>query len=97
MWALMLGDDVSVVPVQVFDNKNAVSGKSLIASGLVISDGNEGNNYTVSYLDVTTGNIEQLEIDVTAVTDSKVYDGTTSSIGVPVVMSLNFPPSFIAA
>ena len=82
---LMIDDEVSVVPTQVFDNKNAGSGKALIASGLIIDDGNGGNNYSVNYVNATTGNISELEIDVTAATDTKTYDGTTSSEGVPVV------------
>ncbi len=85
---LMIDDVVSVVPTQVFDNKNYGTEKTLSPSGLVINDGNAGNNYSVSYVDVATGNIDQLEIDVTAVTDSKVYDGSTSSIGVPLVDAL---------
>jgi len=81
--ALISGDLVETNPVQVFDNKNAGSGKTLMASGLVIDDGNGGNNYDVSYVEVTTGIIDAFAIDVTAVTDSKTYDGTTSSDGVP--------------
>jgi hypothetical protein len=79
------GDLVATDPVQVFDNKNAGTGKTLSASGLVINDGNGGNNYAVSYTDVSTGVITALPINVTAVTDSKVYDGTTTSDESPVV------------
>ena len=85
---LMVGDNVSLVPVQIFDNKNFGFEKVLSASGLVINDGNDGNNYAVSYVDDSTGNIDQLAINVTAVTDNKAYDGTTSSDGVPVVDAL---------
>jgi hypothetical protein len=72
-------DEVSAEPVQVFDNEHAGSGKTLLASGLVINDGNEGNNYAISYVDVTDGNIDPLGVTVTAVTDSKTYDGTPDS------------------
>ena len=82
---LMAGDVVSTDPVQVFDNRNTGTGKTLSASGLVIDDGNEANNYSVNYVDVNTGVITALGINVTAVTDSKVYDGTTGSAGEPVV------------
>ena len=81
---LMIDDEVSIVPGQVFDNRNAGTGKSLIASGLVINDGNEGGNYAVTYVNAT-GSISELGINVTAVTDSKTYDGTTGSVGVPIV------------
>lgn len=83
--ALMYGDEVSLAPLQVFDNKNAGSGKSLLASGLVINDGNGGSNYAVSYVPDETGQINALAINVTAVSDSKVYDGSTASAGVPLV------------
>ncbi len=88
--ALMDGDEVSLAPVQVFDNKNSGSGKTLVASGLEISDGNDGNNYAVTYVDDATGNIDELAITVTAVTDSKTYDGTTSSDGEPLVDALMY-------
>ena len=81
---LMAGDELAMNPVQVFDNKNAGSGKTLSASGLLIDDGNEGNNYDISYVDVTTGSINPLGIEVAAVSDSKVYDGSVSSERVPV-------------
>ena len=82
---LMDGDAVSIIPVQVFDSKHVGSVKTLSASGLVISDGNGGNNYDVTYVQVNTGQIDALAIDVTAVADNKVYDGFTTSFGVPVV------------
>ncbi len=72
-------DVITTEPVQVFDTKHAESGKTLIASGLEINDGNGGDNYTVSYVDVTNGNIDPLGITVTAVTDSRTYDGTADS------------------
>jgi hypothetical protein len=79
------GDIISLAPVQVFDNRNAGIEKVLLPGGLLIDDGNEGNNYVVSYVNDSTGSIGQLDILVTAVTDSKTYDGTISSDGVPVV------------
>jgi len=79
------GDEIATSPLQVFDNKNTGTGKTISASGLVINDGNGGNNYSVSYVDVNTGEITALGINVTAVTDSKVYDGNTSSDGDPAV------------
>ena len=77
------GDNVSVAPVQRFDTRHAGINKTLTASGLEINDGNGGKNYTLNYVENTTGEIQALAIDVTAVTDSKTYDGTTSSVGEP--------------
>lgn len=53
------------------------------AAASTINDGNSGNNYTVTYVNNTTGAITRYDLEVTAVTDSKGYDGTTSSVGLP--------------
>ena len=67
---------------QSFDNKNKGTGKTLTPSGAV-NDGNGGQNYQVTFVGVTTGTITARPLTVTAVADSKGYDGTTSSAGVP--------------
>ncbi len=69
---------------QSFDNKNVGTGKVLTPSGTV-SDGNSGNNYAVTFVTNTTGVITTRPITVTAVTDTKVFDGTTSSSKVPTI------------
>ncbi len=70
---------------QTFSNKHAgIGNKVLIPAGLV-SDGNGGNNYSYTYAPFNTGTINKKAITVTAETDSKVYDGTTSSSGIPLV------------
>jgi hypothetical protein len=75
---------------QTFDNKNAGSGKILTPDGSV-NDGNGGANYAVTFAPVSTGAIIPKPITVTAVTDTKVYDGTNTSIGIP-----NFSPALIS-
>ncbi len=68
-----------------YNNKNAgVGNKTLIPAGTV-SDGNSGNNYTYTFVNVTTGTINPLAITVTAATNTKTYDGTTSSTGAPTI------------
>jgi hypothetical protein len=69
---------------QIFNNKNAGTGKVLTPAGLV-NDGVGGNNYTYTYATVSTGTINKLSITVTAVSDSKAYDGLVTSIGVPLL------------
>ena len=70
---------------QTFNNKHAGMGnKVLIPAGLV-SDGNGGNNYSYTYTPFNAGTINKAAVTVTAQTDSRVYDGTTSSSGVPQV------------
>ena len=60
-----------------YASKNVGSGLTLSASGSVL-DGNSGNNYAVTFVSNTTGVITARAITVTAVTQTKVYDGTTS-------------------
>ncbi len=83
--ALQTGDVVSTSPTQVYNNKNVGTGKTMTASGLVINDGNSGNNYSVSYVPNATGVITAKAINVTAVSDSKIYDDNTSSDGIPTI------------
>src|SRR5206468_2895249 len=67
---------------QNFNSKNAGTSKTLTPTGSV-NDGNGGANYTVTFSSVNTGTIASRSITVTATTDSKTYDSTTSSAGVP--------------
>ena len=61
--------------VESFDSRNAGS-RMLVASGMV-NDGNGGQNYKIIFAG-TTGMINPAQLTVTAVTDTKIYDGTTS-------------------
>ena len=72
--------------LETFNKKNVGTGKTLTASGAVV-DGNSGNNYAVSFVTDTTGVITARAITVTAQTDTKGYDGTTTSAGVPLITS----------
>ena len=86
---LVSGDVVNVSPVQSFDNAN-VGPRTLTASGLTLKNGNGDDvtgNYTITYSSVA-GSITQASLNVTSVTDTKSYDGTTVSIGSPVVGTL---------
>ena len=65
---------------QNYADRNAGTGKTLIAAGAV-NDGNGGANYLVTFVDDTTGVITPKALTLTAVTDTKVYDGTTASGG----------------
>ena len=50
-------DVVGTAATQIYDNKNVGTAKTLTASGLVMNDGNSGNNYAVSYVANNTGSI----------------------------------------
>src|SRR5205807_1586004 len=53
-----------------------------------VNDGNSGNNYTVTTVDDTTGVITAKALTITAQTNTKTYDSTTSAAAVPVVTGL---------
>jgi|GEM_PF-2642127 len=73
--ALQPGDAVATAPVQHFNNKNVGSGKIINASGLAINDGNNGNNYAVSYVPSTDGEITAKALTASITAQDKVYDG----------------------
>ena len=52
-----------------------------------MTDGNSGANYTVTFANNTTGVISAQAITVTAATNTKAYDGTTSAAAIPTVTS----------
>ena len=65
-------DAIGTAPTQTYDTRNVGTGKTMTAAGLVINDGNGGNNYTINYVTNTTGVITTATVTVTAQTDSKV-------------------------
>jgi hypothetical protein len=58
----------------------------------LVDDGNSGLNYAYTYAPNITGVITKLPITVTAVTDTKVYNGTTSSSGLPTLTAGTLAP-----
>ena len=80
---LAVGDSESAW-TQTFNSKHASAGKVLTPAGLV-NDGNVGNNYAYTYGTISTGIINKLSITITAVSDSKVYDGHVTSSGFPLL------------
>ncbi len=75
--------DSAGVWTQTFNSKHAGAGKILTPAGLV-NDGNSGSNYSYTYA-TAAGIITKKPITITAVSDSKTYDGNVSSIGVPLL------------
>ena len=78
-------DAVGTAATQTFDTRNAGTGKTLTAGGLVMADGNGGANYTVNYVNNTAGVITPASLTVTSQADTRGYDGTTTSSAAPVV------------
>jgi hypothetical protein len=50
-----------------------------------VSDGNNGLNYNVTFVNNTTGAIQARALTVTAAYNSKPYDGTTAAAAVPTI------------
>jgi hypothetical protein len=70
-----------------FDDKNVGTGKTVTASGITL-DGADAGNYALSAATATTTNdITQRAITVTAQTNTKVYDGSTSASATPTITS----------
>ena len=69
-----------------FDSKNVGTAITVTVAGLTIS-GAQAGDYTLTQ-PVTTANITQAVLTITAVTNTKVYDGTTSAAAVPTVSGL---------
>ncbi|MBL8540125.1 MAG: hypothetical protein JNK68_07110, partial [Betaproteobacteria bacterium] len=70
---LVAGDTVTGL-AQVYADKNAGTGKTLLVSSYAVNDGNGGNNYSVTTIDNTTGIIHPAALTVTAAAgQTKVY------------------------
>ena len=81
---LYAGDAISNL-TQSFDSKNAgaINARTLsVDGGYVISDGNNGGNYVVT-TNTAQGTINQADLTLTPVTDTKIYDSTTNSGAAP--------------
>lgn len=70
-----------------FGTKHAGTNKPVTVSGLSIAGADAGNYQLAATATATTANITPRLITVTAVTASKVYDGTTGSSGMPTITS----------
>ncbi|PUE33053.1 hypothetical protein B9Z35_05895 [Limnohabitans sp. Jir61] len=72
-----------------FTDANAgTNNKTVSVSGVTVSDGNAGGNYTVSYAANTHSTINKAPLTLTTSDVVKVYDGTTSVAGASTAPSL---------
>ncbi|MCK4553960.1 right-handed parallel beta-helix repeat-containing protein [Candidatus Parcubacteria bacterium] len=78
----IMGTDIANF-TQIYDNKNAGTGKTLTPSG-VVNDSNSGSNYNYTFVANTTGVIIAKPVNVTAQTATKFYDGGNTSAVLPV-------------
>jgi fibronectin-binding autotransporter adhesin len=70
----------------VFDNRNAGAGKSVTTS-LALS-GADAGNYILAQPANLTASITPRTLTISAVSDTKTYDGTTASAGAPTITGL---------
>jgi filamentous hemagglutinin family protein len=78
---LVEGDSLSFLS-QSFASRNAGTQTLNVDNGYVVNDGNGGNNYVVT-LQSAQGTIDPAALLLSAVSDTKTYDGTTSSAQTP--------------
>ena len=77
---LQTGDVVTFAGMQTYDTKNMGTEKTLTPSGTVIDDGNNGDNYEITYVSQNVGEITARELQVVVVNNpTKVYDGNTTA------------------
>jgi hypothetical protein len=69
-----------------FTNANVGSAnRTVTASGVTVTDGNGGNNYSVTYANNTSSTISPASLTISTNNVTKNYDGTTSAQGTAVV------------
>src|SRR5437764_951543 len=75
----LVGSDTVTGKAETYDTANAGAGKTLSVSAYTVNDGNSGGNYTVTTVNDTTGVISAKALTITAQTNTKTYDSTTSA------------------
>ncbi|MDP1744984.1 MAG: YDG domain-containing protein, partial [Bacteroidota bacterium] len=77
---LGVSGDTITAATQAYADKNASTGKTVTLSGATVSDGNSGNNYTITYATNNSGEISKKALTVSGITAAnKEYDGTTAA------------------
>ena len=81
----LFGVDSASGLAEVYSDPNAGTGKTLSVSAYTISDGNGGNNYSITTQSVSTGLITKAPLTIAATANAKTYDSTTSATAIPTV------------
>jgi len=84
---LQTGDSVTG-QVETYAGKNVGTGLTLSVTAYTVNDGNNGLNYAISTPTSATGVITKAPLTITAATNSKPYDGTTSAAATPTTSGL---------
>jgi hypothetical protein len=83
--------DAAPTWTETYDTKNVGTGKTLTPAGLV-NDGNSGLNYNYNYATVTTGVITATNLTLTAVSNTKNYNGSANAAAAPLVTAGSLQP-----
>src|SRR5262249_28953285 len=70
--------------IETYGTKNVGTNLTLTPSGTV-NDGNGGANYSYTFTAQNNGTITERPLTVTAVTNTKIYDATTSAAAIPTI------------
>lgn len=81
------GDVFTVSGTASFADKHVAAAKPVSVSGIALT-GTDAGNYSANTTATTTANITALPITVTASTNTKVYDATTTAAAVPTITSV---------
>src|SRR5205814_1928583 len=86
----LIGGDTATVLAEVYSDPNwtPTNNKTLSVSAYTVLDGNSGNNYAVTTVNDNTGRIKRASLTITATTNTKTYDSTTSAAATPTVSGL---------
>jgi hypothetical protein len=84
----LFGADAISGGVFAFTDKNAGIGtKTVTTTGVTITDGNSGGNYTISYANNITSTINPAVLTATATAADKIYDGNTTAAATVSIVS----------
>ena len=83
-----LGADTVTGLAEVYTDINAGTAKTLNVARYTVNDGNGGMNYLVSTSANATGLMNRASLTITATTNTKTYDSTTTAAAIPVVSGL---------
>ena len=70
-----------------FSDKNVANGKTVTGSGFSLT-GTASGNYSLTSVGTTTANITKAPLTITALTNTKLWNGTTAAAAVPTVSGI---------
>ena len=70
------------------DKNVGIGNKTVTVSGVTVGDGINNGNYVITYVNNTTSTINQAVLNLMAVSDTKLYDGNTTSSKAPIYTGL---------